>query len=798
MGQLRIFRSSGLPLAGLAIPLSILLAFWAVGSYSAPLRSAAAVGGRADLSKGIDFDRGDLVRLDGEWEFYRGRLLGPGDFGGTDSASPALVAVPSLWSELIGFGTARLAPTGVGTIRLRLRLPGTEGEWALRLPNAISSTRVYVNGAAIAEIGRVSDRPGDFIPSSDLALPRFRSEGPELEIVMQVANFAAPMIGTWDSPILGSSAAILAKRQRDVASTSMIAGALLIMGLYHLGLFILRSKDRSSLLFGIICLLMTARNLIMGERLLLDIFPVSRLSWEWAYKLEHLSAHLTLPLFALFFKELFPHRVHRGAVTAILAGAGTWAALTLLAPAMIYQRFLHWYEYFLLVSALYLLATVAIAAIRRVKGARVVVAGMALILLTAVNDVLLSLGILHTFYMASYGVFLYIFTQSYHLSMLFSQAFRDVEDLSTRLLEQNMELESLHTIDLAIVSNVEQDGLLAVILEQALARLGMDAGDILLFEAKSEFLRLGARLGFRTDALLHTRLRAGEGYAGRALDSDRSVIVADLAEHAEGFGRSPAFAGEAFFFYAGRSLRVKGKIVGVLELYRRSPFRQYPSWELYFETLAGQAAVALDNSSLLQGLRRANEELLEANEATIEGWAQALELRDRETEGHSRRVTDMTMELARRFGISGPELDRIRFGSLLHDIGKMGVPDAILLKPGPLTEEEFLVMKRHPTIARDLLSRLQFLDRSLDIPYCHHEKWDGSGYPQGLAGVAIPLSARLFAVVDVWDALSSDRPYRARWPEERVLEHIASLAGSHFDPGIAEAFIALRRGAEGP
>ena len=157
-------------------------------------------------------------------------------------------------------------------------------------------------------------------------------------------------------------------------------------------------------------------------------------------------------------------------------------------------------------------------------------------------------------------------------------------------------------------------------------------------------------------------------------------------------------------------------------------------------------------------------------------------------------MTDMTIELARRFGIEGDELDRVRHGALLHDLGKMGIPDAILLKPGPLSAEEFEVMKRHPTIARDLLSRLRFLDRSLDIPYRHHEKWDGSGYPGGLAGIGIPLSARLFAVVDVWDALRSNRPYREGWPEEKVLAHIASLSGSHFDPEAAAAFIELRSG----
>jgi HD-GYP domain-containing protein (c-di-GMP phosphodiesterase class II) len=352
---------------------------------------------------------------------------------------------------------------------------------------------------------------------------------------------------------------------------------------------------------------------------------------------------------------------------------------------------------------------------------------------------------------------------------------------------------SLHTIDLAIASSMELDKVLGLILEEAMARLGMDAADVLLMEPEDGTLSLGARAGFRTDALAHTKLKPGEGFAGRALQSEKAIIASDLDTNVESFSRSPAFAKEGFFFYAGRRLKVKGKVKGVLELYRRSPFRQYQSWELYFEALASQAAVALDNSFLLRGLKKANEDLKEANEGLIEGWAEALELRDQETEGHSQRVTAMTMELGASFGIGGEELDRLRHGAFLHDIGKMGIPDSILLKPGPLTKDEFEVMKRHTTIARNFLSRFRFLDQSLDIPYYHHEKWDGSGYPEGIRGTEIPLSARLFAVIDVWDALRSDRPYRAGWPEDKVLDHIASLSGTHFDPEAARAFVELRK-----
>jgi HD-GYP domain-containing protein (c-di-GMP phosphodiesterase class II) len=776
------------------VPLIVVAGFLACSCGTAQIRSAEAVQGAADLSRGIDFDRGEMARLDGRWELYRGRLLGPGDFGSGGLGAPEYAAVPGLWSENAGFRDSPISPMGVGTMRLRLRVPARARQWGLRVPNADSACRVFVNGALIAEIGRVSDRSALCVPSNELALPIFSSSGEELEILMQVANFSAPAIGTWDSPILGDASAVLRKRKVDVALTSLISGALLIMGLYHLGLFLLRKKDRASLLFGIICLLMAARNAIMGERLLLDAFPLGLASWEWAFKLEHLSAHITVPLFALFFLQLFPRRFKRLAVGAIVGVGCLWALMILVLPAMIYQRFLHWYEFFLLAAGLYVLACVVLAAARREEGALVVALGLLCLVGTAANDVLLSVGIIRSFYLASYGVFLYIFAQSYQLSMLFSKAFLAVEELSSDLLGKNRELESLHTIDLAIVSSKDRGQVLGVILEQAIARLGMDAADILLFEDDGELLSFGARVGFRTEALLHTRLRPGQGFAGRAMQSDKAVIVSDLDENAEGFARSPAFAAEGFFFYAGRRLIVQDKIQGVIELYRRSPFRHYSSWEVFLEALAGQAAVALDNSNLLQDLRRANEELLEANEGMIEGWAVALELRDRETEGHSRRVTDMSVALARRFGFAGQRLDDLRHGALLHDIGKMGIPDSVLLKPGPLSEEEFAIMKRHPAIGRDLLSRMRFMERSLDIPYCHHEKWDGSGYPSGLAGELIPLPARIFAIVDVWDALRSDRPYRKAWPENKVLEHVCSLSGAHFDPAVVEAFVLLRQG----
>jgi len=189
--------------------------------------------------------------------------------------------------------------------------------------------------------------------------------------------------------------------------------------------------------------------------------------------------------------------------------------------------------------------------------------------------------------------------------------------------------------------------------------------------------------------------------------------------------------------------------------------------------------------------KRAEESLVEAYERTLEGWAKALELRDKETEGHSRRVTETTLGVARAMNVDEEDLIHIRHGALLHDIGKMAIPDEILRKPGTLTEPERQVVMQHPQAAYELLVRIPHLKKALDIPYCHHEKWDGTGYPRGLKGDEIPLAARIFAVVDVWDALSYDRPYRKAWSKEKVSEYISTASGKHFDPKVVTMFLQL-------
>ncbi|MBI9081868.1 MAG: PAS domain S-box protein [Pseudodesulfovibrio sp.] len=350
-------------------------------------------------------------------------------------------------------------------------------------------------------------------------------------------------------------------------------------------------------------------------------------------------------------------------------------------------------------------------------------------------------------------------------------------------------ITSLREIDNATSKSFDLRLSLNVILKHVCEQLNVDAADVLVVNASMQTMEFIAGRGFRTRVREHTTLRFGESLAGQAALEQRMVQIPDMASSGSVFARPELLKDDQIAAYFAVPLIIKGQVKGVLEIFHRNPLDPDEEWLDFLNTLAGQAAVAIDNNQLFYELQRSNIELGLAYDATIEGWSHALDLRDKETEGHTLRVTEMTVKLAEFFNVSNDALKQIRWGSLLHDIGKMGVPDAILLKPGPLTDDEWVVMKKHPTFAYEMISPIHYLKDALDIPYCHHEKWDGSGYPRALKGEQIPLAARIFAVVDVWDALISDRPYRKAWTKEKALEHIRSESGTHFDPHVVKLFL---------
>ena len=373
---------------------------------------------------------------------------------------------------------------------------------------------------------------------------------------------------------------------------------------------------------------------------------------------------------------------------------------------------------------------------------------------------------------------------------------RDVTErikTAAQVQRQLQRLSALHAVDAAITASFDLNVTLSVILRQMINQLGVDAADILVLNPNTLALEFIAGQGFQVRRPEPTPVMIGQGYAGRAALERRTISVPDLGSRPEDSLFPSYLIQEKFANYYAVPLIVKGQVKGVLELYHRSILRTDDEWLDFLATIAGQAAVAIDSAYLFQDLQRTNAELSLAYDSVIESWAQVLEMSNRESGAHAYRVADLTMRLARRMCVEEAKLIHFRRGALLHDVGKLGISESILNKPGPLNEDEWRIMRTHPTLAYNLLSAVNYLAPALDIPHYHQERWDGSGYPEGLREEQIPFSARLFAVVDVFDALTSTRPYRPAWSRQAALEHIHQQSGKLFDPAVVRSFSQVMR-----
>jgi len=352
-------------------------------------------------------------------------------------------------------------------------------------------------------------------------------------------------------------------------------------------------------------------------------------------------------------------------------------------------------------------------------------------------------------------------------------------------------LNALRMIDSSITGNLGLQNTLNELLKHVLLQLSANAAGILLYNMLNNTLDYSASKGFYTDSILRLYGPNNMGLAGRAIQSRQTIHINSSDEMPEDPGLATLWQEERIISYYGAPLIAHGEVMGVLEVYHRTPIKPDAEWLNFLETLAGQAAIAISNAKLLESLQQANQDLTLTYDITLEAWVSLLHLHDKETEDHTRRVTDMTVRLAQAMGVDEDSLVHIKRGALLHDIGKVGIPDSILNKNGPLDDSERAEMCQHPCYAFQFLSSIEYLKEALAIPYCHHERWDGTGYPQRLKGEEIPLEARIFAVVDVWDALSSDRVYRKAWDQEQVLDHLRANSGSHFDPQVVTKFLEL-------
>ena len=354
--------------------------------------------------------------------------------------------------------------------------------------------------------------------------------------------------------------------------------------------------------------------------------------------------------------------------------------------------------------------------------------------------------------------------------------------------------------ELAAIARVSREITSPPDLRQMLSLVAHQAADLARSDASGVFScrpdgSLFVDYGYGVDGIFVTAvnevgIQPGSGAIGQAVAGRQAVQIFDIRGELD-YPYRQAVEAEGICSVLAVPMLLGDEVKGGIVLWHRELRHFSPEEVSFVQALAQQCVSAVQNASLFEELQQSHMELSGAYDTTLEGWARALELRDEETEGHTRRVTEVTLRLASRMGINSGELVHIRRGAILHDIGKMGIPDGLLLKTGPLTDQEWEVMRRHPVYAHRLLSPIDFLAPALDIPYCHHEKWDGSGYPRGLKGEEIPLAARVFTVVDVWDALLSNRPYRKAWAEDKVLEHLRQQAGAHFDPRVVEAFLRL-------
>lgn len=356
-------------------------------------------------------------------------------------------------------------------------------------------------------------------------------------------------------------------------------------------------------------------------------------------------------------------------------------------------------------------------------------------------------------------------------------------------------LSALVLIENATKESLDLNAILRTVVDQVITHLKVDASDILLFQRKDQALEFAVGQGFRSRRRISYRTPLGEGNAGRTAAAGDATHVENV-ETADAALREPLPEGEAFLAYHAVPLAARGHLQGVLELFHRSPFQLSKDWSDFLDAVALATAIAIDNARLVEDLQDGFNTLSKSQEANLRGWVCALNLRFKGRQEHVVRVSEMTVRIAGLMGVFGGELEQIRRGVLLYDIGRLVIPDDLLNRAGRLTPEERAIYERYPQHASEILYPIEHLRPALDIPHCHRENWDGSGYPRGLRGNEIPLAARIFAVVNAWDYLACARPEGAGWPESRVYSYLWDQAGKSFDPSVVRVLFNYLMSAE--
>jgi HD-GYP domain-containing protein (c-di-GMP phosphodiesterase class II) len=360
-----------------------------------------------------------------------------------------------------------------------------------------------------------------------------------------------------------------------------------------------------------------------------------------------------------------------------------------------------------------------------------------------------------------------------------------------QLEEQNKKIQVEYSINRILQSRLDFKGAFKAIFEVLSDIVEADAAIALKYNPISQKFNLLGTHGLDKGAIAKIHLYSDSGLTKQVIDKGQAIQVDNMRVSDTGESFNDLFSQEGFQAYVTIPLINRNEFLGVFEVLWRDIYYA-DTWKLDVLQLVGESITfAMEHTAIVEELKHRNEELTSTYTSTIEGLSRALELRDLETEGHTRRVSDLSLRLAEHMQIPPDQRVFIQQGALLHDIGKLGIPDAILLKPGSLTPQEWKVMQQHPLYAYNILASILTLRQALAIPLYHHERWDGSGYPYGLKGEQIPLSARLFAVVDVYDALTSNRPYRSAWSRSEAVDYLHEQSGKLFDQRVVTHFLDL-------
>ncbi len=365
------------------------------------------------------------------------------------------------------------------------------------------------------------------------------------------------------------------------------------------------------------------------------------------------------------------------------------------------------------------------------------------------------------------------------------------EDLTTRIPAK--ELSTLLKVSSSLASTMDLIEVLQIAIENTSGMLDLETGAIYTFENGELFL--GATTPPLSpqfpDELRFAKL-CDHPHINNVVSTKAPVYLEDARLAPLSIAEKIVVDSRHLVSVLYFPLLLKEEVIGVFIVGTTSKTRSFTNNEIDLcYILSFQVSLAIANALLYKKAQQSIADLSRAYDTTLEGWSRVLDMRDHVTEEHTLRVVDLTVALASRMGIPDSDLGHIRRGALIHDIGKMGIPDAILQKPGVLSDTEQKIMQTHPEKARQILSQIDYLTPAMDIPYCHHEKWDGTGYPRKLIGEEIPLVARIFAVIDVFDALTSDRPYRKAWKKEEALVYIKNQSGKHFYSEAVKAFLEM-------